>query len=125
RERLRAAAWLLREPGSGTREAIVQALAPHLGALSEGIQFGNSEAIKRAVAQGLGISCLSRWVVADALASGQLVALKTDWPPLTRPFSLVLPRGKLLPPGLARFVDFLRQAPGAVLVPDVPDEKRA
>lgn len=110
-EQLRAATWLLREPGSGTREAILQALTPHLQALKEGVQFANSEAIKRGAAQGLGISCLSRWVVADALDSGQLVELKTRLPRLARPLSRVVHRDKVLSPGLARFLAFLDQGP--------------
>jgi DNA-binding transcriptional LysR family regulator len=56
---LRDATWLLREAGSGTREIIDQLLIPHLQRLRTGIEFGNSEAIKRAAASGLGITCLS------------------------------------------------------------------
>lgn len=59
---LREATWLLREPGSGTREIITQLLLPHLQHLRQGIEFGNSEAIKRAAAGGLGLTCLSRYV---------------------------------------------------------------
>ncbi|KAF1020609.1 MAG: HTH-type transcriptional activator CmpR [Paracidovorax wautersii] len=112
-EALQAAPWLLRESGSGTREAILQALAPHLQGLREGIQFANSEAIKHAVAEGLGISCLSRWVVADALTAGHLVELQTPLPPLSRPLGLVVHRDKVLAPGLLRFQSFLREVAAA------------
>ncbi|AQR64663.1 hypothetical protein BXU06_06005 [Aquaspirillum sp. LM1] len=44
----------------------------------------DSEAIKRAAAAGLGVSCLSRRVVAELLASGALVELRADLPVLTR-----------------------------------------
>jgi DNA-binding transcriptional LysR family regulator len=64
---LKDATWLLRETGSGTREIIDQLLIPHLQRLRAGMEFGTSEAIKRAVACGLGISCLSRCVVEDLL----------------------------------------------------------
>ena len=86
---LRLATWLLRESGSGTRETIDQLLTPHLHQLRAGIEFGNSEAIKRAAASGLGISCLSRYVVEDFLASGLLVAPRSELPRLTRRFHLV------------------------------------
>ncbi|ROR25206.1 DNA-binding transcriptional LysR family regulator [Comamonas sp. BIGb0124] len=106
---LARATWLLREAGSGTRETIVQMLMPHVPQLHEGIQFANSEAIKQAVSAGLGITCLSRWVVADALASGRLVELATPLPPLARPLSLVLHRAKSMTPGLLRLVEHVRR----------------
>jgi len=86
---LRQATWLLRESGSGTGETIDQLLTPHLHQLRAGIEFGNSEAIKRAAASGLGISCLSRYVVDDFLTSGLLVAPSSELPRLTRRFHLV------------------------------------
>jgi DNA-binding transcriptional LysR family regulator len=86
---LREATWLLREAGSGTRESIDQLLIPHLQRLQTGIEFGNSEAIKRAAASGLGITCLSRCVVEELLLTGSLVALATQLPPLRRQFSVV------------------------------------
>jgi DNA-binding transcriptional LysR family regulator len=60
----------LREEGSGTREIINQLLIPYLHHLRPGIEFGNPEAIKRAAASGLGITCLSRFVVDDLLKIG-------------------------------------------------------
>ncbi len=55
--------------GSGTREAMDQALLPHLHAYRRTIELGSSEAIKHAAGEGLGLAFLSRWVVADWLAS--------------------------------------------------------
>ena len=101
---LRDAPWLLREPGSGTREAVEQALLPRLHHLRETLNLGSSEAIKNAVAEGLGISCLSRCIVADMLADGRLVALKTSLPPLRRRFSLIHHRRKTLSSGLRRWI---------------------
>lgn len=97
---LSKATWLLREPGSGTREIINQLLIPHLNHLRPGIQFGNPEAIKRAVASGLGISCLSRYVVEDLLETGALVAPSTELPPLKRHFYIVMHEHKKRTRGL-------------------------
>ncbi|MEB1720099.1 LysR substrate-binding domain-containing protein [Xanthomonas campestris pv. campestris] len=58
RKDLRAAAWLLREPGSGTREEVEQRLLRHLHQLADARQIGSSEAIKHMVMHGLGVSCL-------------------------------------------------------------------
>jgi DNA-binding transcriptional LysR family regulator len=97
---LRSATWLLREAGSGTREIINQLLIPHLHHLRAGIEFGNSEAIKRAVARGLGITCLSSYVVQDLLDSGALVAPKTELPRLCRRFYVVMHEQKQRTHGL-------------------------
>ncbi len=103
-KQLRQAPWLLREPGSGTREAVEQVLLPHLGQLQADMVLGSSEAIKNAAVQGLGISCLSRCVVQDRLADGRLLALPTTLPRLTRRFSLVQHREKHLSAALQAFV---------------------
>lgn len=109
-EALQQAVWLLREPGSGTRENINEALLPHLHHLRHGIEFGDSEAIKRATANGLGITCLSKFVVVDMLESGKLVELPTMLPKFTRRFYIVLHRHKKLTKGLSRLLDFLNLA---------------
>ncbi|MCV4264583.1 LysR family transcriptional regulator [Pseudomonas capsici] len=100
---LQDAEWLLREPGSGTREVVEQLLLRHLHGLSDIRQIGSSEAIKHTLAQGIGISCLSRWVVADLLASEQLQALSGDIPPFTRRFFMIRHREKFISAGLERF----------------------
>ena len=84
RAQLRSAVWLLREPGSGTREAADQALLPQLKNSRRTIELGSSEAIQHAAAAGLGVACLSRWVVQDFVQSGRLVVLRTVLPPLRR-----------------------------------------
>jgi len=105
---LREAEWLLREPGSGTREAVEQTLLPHLHHLRQSCEFGNSEAIKHATAAGLGISCLSRAVVADFLESGRLVEMNTTLPKLHRHFYLIHSREKILSLRLMQFLAFCR-----------------
>jgi DNA-binding transcriptional LysR family regulator len=100
---LRTAEWLLREPGSGTREEVEQLLLRHLHNLAETHQIGSSEAIKHTLAQGIGISCLSRWVVRDLLVSQELIELPHALPMLTRRFFLIRHRDKFISPSLGRF----------------------
>lgn len=50
------------------------------------LEFGNTEAIKQAAAAGLGISCLSKTAVAEALKNGQLLELPTPYLKLSRDF---------------------------------------
>jgi DNA-binding transcriptional LysR family regulator len=108
---LREAEWLLREPGSGTREAVEQVLLPHLHHLRQSYEFGNSEAIKHATAAGLGVSCLSHAVVADFLQSGRLVELRTSLPRLHRHFYLIHSKHKILSLRLMQFLAYCRSWP--------------
>ncbi len=106
---LRQAAWLLREPGSGTREAVEQALQPHLHQLLEGLNFGGTEAIKQAAVEGLGFTCLSLFAVQDLVALGRLVRVQTTLPRLVRRFWLIHHRRKQFSRSLAAFIDFCQQ----------------
>ena len=76
--------WVLRERGSGTREEVEHLLLPHLGGFAEVMDMGHSEAIRRTVAAGLGVSCLSLHVVQELLDSGQIVAVPAPLPKLQR-----------------------------------------
>jgi DNA-binding transcriptional LysR family regulator len=108
---LRQADWLLREPGSGTREAVEQALQPHLHQLREGLHFGGTEAIKQAAVEGLGLTCLSLFAVRDLIALGRLVRVDTTLPRLVRRFYRVHHRRKQFSPSLAVFVAFCEAYP--------------
>ncbi|MBX9401359.1 LysR family transcriptional regulator [Lysobacter sp. BMK333-48F3] len=57
--------WLLREPGSGTRQVAESLFAAHAIAPARVIEIGSNEAIARAVAAGAGIALLPETVVAD------------------------------------------------------------
>jgi DNA-binding transcriptional LysR family regulator len=103
---LRQADWLLREPGSGTREAVEQALQPHLHQLREGLHFGGTEAIKQAAVEGLGLTCLSLFAVRDLIALGRLVRVRTTLPRLVRRFYRVQHRRKQFSQSLAAFIAF-------------------
>jgi tripartite-type tricarboxylate transporter receptor subunit TctC/DNA-binding transcriptional LysR family regulator len=116
-EELRTATWLMREPGSGTRAAVEQALAPYLGHLTVGIELGDSEAIKYAVSEGLGLGCLSRWVVGDLLDNGKLVQIRTSWPELERRFSVAFHKDRTPSAGLQRFITYCQTPAVRLIVP--------
>ncbi|HEY5365425.1 MAG TPA: LysR family transcriptional regulator [Casimicrobiaceae bacterium] len=101
---LREARWLFREPGSGTREAVENALVPYLRQAPLQMQLGSAEAIKRAAAEGLGVTCLSRHIVEDMLRRRQLVLLKTTLPKLERRFDLIYQKDKYVTKGLRTFM---------------------
>lgn len=100
---LRQARWLLREAGSGTREAVEQALLSHLHHLEGEMLPGSTEAIKQAAAEGLGLACLSLCAVQDLLTLGRLVVLETTLPRLTRRLYLIHHRRKRFSVNLQNF----------------------
>jgi DNA-binding transcriptional LysR family regulator len=105
---LAKAKWLLRESGSGTREAVEDALMPHLHYITEGGVFSSSEAIKYACMAGLGLACLSRLVVADLLAQDRLVEVHTSLPRMSRNFYMIYSARKTLSKPLTEFRNFCR-----------------
>lgn len=107
---LRAQRWLLREPGSGTREAVEHALLPHLHQWLQPMQLGSSEAIKQAAAEGLGLTCLSLCAVQDLLTLQRLVLVNSTLPRLTRRFYLIHHRQKQFSASLQRFVSHCEAA---------------
>ena len=93
---LQAATWLLREQGSGTRAIADQMLLPVLGQYANSLELSSSEAIKRCALVGLGIACLSRWVVEEELLTGRLVVLENVFPKTTRMCSWIYHQNKYL-----------------------------
>ena len=112
-EDLRAVPLLWRETGSGTRAVLERALRKagvRKGPQEGDLQLGSTEAIKGAVAAGLGVGFLSQWSLQDELASGRLRLLPLPDLRVRRAFSWVLPVDA--PSGLAgRFLRHARASP--------------
>lgn len=109
-EALRAADWILRERGSGTREVVEQLLTSQLGEIRLAMELGGTEAIKRAVEAGIGISCLPRIALVGAIERGNLVMLDTPFLKLTRSFHILLHKQKHRTEGLDSLLAFVQQA---------------
>jgi DNA-binding transcriptional LysR family regulator len=95
-------AWLLREPGSGTR-ASTDALLVDLDIAPLTLMVGSNGAIKESASVGLGVTLVSRDAVAAEIASARLVELPVPGTPLHRDWYLVAHPGTL-PPAAARLV---------------------
>ena len=84
---LRAARWVMREAGSGTRSALDEALR-RIGvdpaALEVALVLPSNESVRTAVEHGAGIAGLSALVVAPAIVAGALRPVSVDLG--TRPF---------------------------------------
>lgn len=105
--------WVLREPGSGTREVILQVLSSHgldVGRLAVALELGSTEAIKQAVAAGSGIACISELTIVNELASGTIRPLAIDGIRIPRPLWLVRPLDRYLGPAGRAFLKALSRA---------------
>ncbi len=96
---LRAAAWALREPGSGTRQVAESWLRRRLDALHVALELGSTEAIKRAVLASDLLTALSRYAVQREVDQGtrpSAIATAAIAPASTRPGHSEVVRGAAL-----------------------------
>lgn len=104
--------YISRESGSGTRECIDEFFRINgvsLDELNLVMELGSREAIKGAVAAGLGVAVVSSTTVDKEVKLGELVAIPLD-PPLRRQLSLVYPQEKFRSKLLQSFLDFLEES---------------
>lgn len=113
-EELTQEAWILREQGSGTRLTFDQAMRHHPRALNIRLELEHTEAIKRAVESGLGISCISRLALRDAFRRGSLVAVETPQLDLTRQFYFIWHRQKYQTAAMREFLEMCRELTAGV-----------
>ncbi|TFW30869.1 LysR family transcriptional regulator [Massilia horti] len=109
-ETLRDADWILRERGSGTREVVEQLLTSQLGEIRLAMELGGTEAIKRAVEAGIGISCLPTIALSGAVERGHLVAVPTPFLHLTRSMHILLHKQKYRTEGMESLLRMCQDA---------------
>src|SRR5690625_740125 len=107
-EDLLTATWILREPGSGTRQTFDRALHGLLPDLNVLLELQHTEAIKRATEAGLGIACLSRITLLDAFRRGSLVPLEVPHRHVGRHVFFILHRHEHRSAGLERWLELCR-----------------
>lgn len=101
---------VLRERGSGSREAFERALddaGRSLSAFRVVGEMGSTQAIKQAVRAGVGISVISRIAIEDECSAGHLKAVALAAAPITRAFYLVTHRERTRSPLAMAFLGFL------------------
>lgn len=86
--------WIVREHGSGTRQAFERAMYGILTNLQIAMELQHTEAIKRAVEAGLGVGCLSRVCLTEAFKRGSLVPLAVPGRDFRRSWYLITHREK-------------------------------
>lgn len=105
---LRAAPWIIRERGSGTRQAFDRAMRDLLPELHIALTLEQTEAIKGAVEQGLGVSCLSRIALEPAFKAGSLRPCRVPQRDFRRQFFFLLHAQKVHGAALTRWLELCR-----------------
>jgi DNA-binding transcriptional LysR family regulator len=100
--------WIVREPGSGTRQTFDRAMQGILPTLDISMELQHTEAIKRAVEAGLGMGCLSKISLVEAFARGSLMPLSVPHRNFERDLYLITHKQKFHSAGMARWLDLCR-----------------
>jgi DNA-binding transcriptional LysR family regulator len=111
---LRAEPLVVREVGSGSREALERALADagiRLEDMRVAAQMGSTGVVKQAVRAGVGVSVVSRRAVEEECRHGVLACVTVTDLPIVRHFYVVTHAARSRSPLCQAFLDFLRSEP--------------
>lgn len=100
--------WILREPGSGSREFFLRVIAPRLEQWHESFQLNTTEALINSVSAGLGLGCLSKLSAEPAILDGRVVELELPLD-MKRRYWLLVHKEKYQSPLLKTFIEFCYQ----------------
>ena len=100
--------FITREMGSGTRGYVQRLFDEHKITPNVKIELASNEAIKQAIAGGLGISILSRHTIALEGASGQIAVLDVENFPIACHWYVIHPAGKQLSVVAQAFLEYLQ-----------------
>ena len=113
-DELRREPMVVRERGSGSRQAIEHVLEEaslSLSAFRIVGEMGSTQAIKQAVRAGVGIALISRRAVEDECRAGLVACVKVKDLKVARSFHLLTHRDRTRSPLAQAFVDFLESQP--------------
>jgi len=109
-QRLSEEPFIVREPGSGTRTAVQKLFDEQGISLKVKLELGSNEAIKQAIAGGLGISVLSRHTLTPEGATTKLTILDVEGFPISRHWYMIYPAGKQLSVVARTYFEYLMEA---------------
>jgi DNA-binding transcriptional LysR family regulator len=98
---------IMREPGSGSREVVAQALAAHGVEPARTLEIGSTAAIKQVVAAGLGVAIVSIVAVQDQVQLGRLKMLAMRGMNIERTLWQLKLRGRVAMPAARAFEKML------------------
>ena len=108
--RLAEESIVVREAGSGARKAMERLFSEAHLPMRIGMELGSNEAIKQAVAGGLGVAVLSSHALPYKGKGRSLAVLDVEGFPLNKCWYLVCPKGKKLTPVARAFYEYLLEA---------------
>jgi DNA-binding transcriptional LysR family regulator len=108
-ERIAQEPFLMREPGSGTRLATENFFKERGLPINFRMEMGSNEAIKQAVAGGLGITVLSAHTLALEKSGDELSILDVEGFPIRRQWYVAYSSGKQLSVVARTFLEFLQK----------------
>ncbi|OAG27170.1 LysR family transcriptional regulator [Thermodesulfatator autotrophicus] len=103
---LEKARWIVREEGSGVAEIFENVIAKQLPKINVFLRLGHTEAIKKAVEAGLGITCLSALTVCREVEHGWIKILDVPELDISHRLSTILRKDKLKTKLLSEFMNF-------------------
>jgi DNA-binding transcriptional LysR family regulator len=106
-QRLGEEPFIMREAGSGTRMAVESFCAKNGVSLNVEMEIGSNEAIKQAIVGGLGVSVLSRYVLALEGINGPLRILDVEGFPIPLRWYILYPGSKQLSIVAQTFLEYL------------------
>lgn len=112
-------AFIMREQGSGTRQAIQKLFYKHGVSVQVRLELGSNEAIKHAIAGGLGISILSQHTLISEGKDSELTVLDVEHFPIKRRWYVAYLRDKQLSVVAQAFLGYLLQEGPKFSVPPV------
>lgn len=108
-ENIRSQKIIMREKGSGTREVVENALKSNNIQYSIALELGSTEAIKKAVIAGLGISCLSKRAVIEEVRNYKLSIINIEHLKIVRSLNLIYHRDKYMNNLFKTFIQFAKK----------------
>ncbi|MCL2778252.1 MAG: LysR substrate-binding domain-containing protein [Polyangiaceae bacterium] len=106
-QQLQGDAFLMREPGSGTRLVMEAMFKQHKFSPKKTVMLGSNETVKQAVMAGLGISLLSLHSLELELRVREIALLDVAGTPVLRNWHIIRMSAKKLAPAAAAFHAFL------------------
>jgi len=101
--------FIMRERGSGTRDVIEASLAQLDIEIEPTMALGSTEAVKNAVAAGLGVAMVSKLTVELELATGRLLTVDVNDLKIRRALHLLRLQRKRQSPAIEAFATLLRE----------------
>lgn len=114
-ERLQEEKFIVREKGSGTRNAVERFLEQRGLTMRTGMEMSRNEAIKHAVIAGLGLGIVSIHTLEMEFALNRLVALNVEGFPVIKDWYIVHRTGKRFSAAAQAFKDFVLNEGGSLI----------